>query len=106
MSPGEAAQWGQAYREARMHGDENGWSRVEDGVASRLLDREIDQRVAQRTPEQWGQGVRDFGRDSGMSLEEAADWGKRAEAAWSPGGDRGAFHGKFQERLEEIQAAK
>ncbi|SCD79294.1 hypothetical protein GA0115234_10481, partial [Streptomyces sp. DvalAA-43] len=106
LSPREAAQWGQAYREARMHGDENGWSRVEDGVASRLLDREIDQRVAQRTPEQWGQGVRDFGRDSGMSLEEAADWGKRAEAAWSPGGDRGAFHGKFQERLEEIQAAK
>ncbi|MCX4736233.1 hypothetical protein [Streptomyces sp. NBC_01363] len=106
LSPREAAQWGQAYREARMHGDENGWSRVEDGVASRLLDREIDQRVAQRTPEQWGQGVRDIGRDSGMSLEEAADWGKRAEASWSPGGDRGAFHGKFQERLEEIQVAK
>ncbi|WP_329306082.1 hypothetical protein OG322_04740 [Streptomyces sp. NBC_01260] len=105
LSPREAAQWGQAYREARMDGGESAWSRVEDGVASRLLDREIDQRVAQRTPEQWGQGVRDIGRDSGMSPEEAADWAKRAEAAWSPGGDRGAFHGKFQERVQEIQGA-
>ncbi|MYU65103.1 hypothetical protein GTY91_20740, partial [Streptomyces sp. SID69] len=102
----EAARFGSAYREARMEDDEPGWKRVEDGVASRLLDRAIDRRVADRTPEEWGDLVRRYGESHDMTSKEAAGWAKHAERAWGPGGDVSRFRERFDQRVEEIAAAK
>ncbi|EGJ73782.1 hypothetical protein STTU_0993 [Streptomyces sp. Tu6071] len=102
----EAARFGAAYREARMEGDARGWQRVEESVASRLLDHAIEDRVANRSPEQWSDLVRRFAERHGMSSAEAGGWAKQAERAWAPGGDIARFRERFDQRVEELATAR